>query len=335
MRIGVLGCGPWGANHARCLSALGVLAAVADIDPGRSANLAAKVGANVMYPHEMADSDAIDAVVLAMPPQFHTAAAVKMLYADKHVLVEKPMALTLEDATAVVRAAQVSGCVAMTGHLMRFHPAFERLAELVQSGAIGPIRHVETMRMGFGRFYPGVDVLWDLAPHDVALLLALIGENPTEVRLEAHPVLSTARDIAHLHLTFPDGVVAHCHMSRASPRKERRLTVIGAQGMVVFDDMLPWEQKLTLYRAVPGAGQTQSGPDRLEAEFLTVPQALPLDAELGHFIAAIRTGAPPRSSVQEGLEVIRVIRRAEASLAGARPHLRPVSLNPEESSKTA
>lgn len=245
----------------------------------------------------------------------------QVLAAGKHLLVEKPMALDLTAGQAIVDAAAQANVVAMTGHLLRFHPAFLALESILAEGRLGPIRYIQSTRIGLGRFFSGADALWDIAPHDLSLILALTGKMPQTVRLETSSVVGVGHDIAHLHLTFAGNVESHTFVSRLAPRRDRSLTVIAENGMAVFDDLQPWPQKLALYpnqvwRDGDDVHFTTAAP-----EYLPTAQTPPLEAELAHFLACIEGGGAPRSGVAEGLAVLRVLTQAEQP-ASAAPSLR-------------
>ena len=310
-RIGVIGCGDWGRNHIRTAAALGALAAVADADPARAARVGAEFGVPGLVPADLLARGDIDGVILALPPNRHAGAALEVLRAGKHLLVEKPMALDLAGAEAIVAATRAAGVVAMTGHLLRFHPAFEALEALVHRGDLGRVRYIHTTRIGLGKFFQETDALWDIAPHDLSMLLAVTRAVPVRVHLEGAAMVSEAPDFAHLHLTFPGGVRSHSFISRLSPRRDRRFTVIGEAGMAVYDDLEPWERKLAIYRhrilSEGGAIRVEG----VEPDYVPLAETLPLTAEHVHFLACIGTGAAPRASVAEGLDVLRVLAAAD------------------------
>jgi predicted dehydrogenase len=305
--IAVIGCGYWGRNHVRTLSELGVLKAVADTDGERSAALAAEFGVQAMDPDAVFTAPDIDAIVLALPPQFHAQNAQRAIAAGKHVLVEKPIALNIDDAEAVVEAGRKAGLVVMTGHVLRYHPAFETLAQMVAAGDLGPIRYIHAHRVGLGRFHSENDALWDIAPHDLSLILALTGEEPSAIRGEGSAAINHLSDFAHLHLTFPGGIRSHVFASRLNPYRERRLTVIGQKAMAVFDDVAPWNEKLALYDHQVWKDDAGWQFETAEPRFVTVPDGLPLTRECQHFVDCIRLGHAPRTPAAEGLAVIRIL----------------------------
>lgn len=296
MKIGVIGCGDWGANHARTLDSLDVLGGVADANPERGAALAARFGVPSLSIEAMNAAPEIDAVVVALPPRHNAPVALDVLAAGKHLLVEKPMALDLDGAEAIARAARPAGRVAMTGHVLRFHSAFTALADLVAQGHLGRIERIESIRAGTGKLFSDTDVLWDFGPHDLSLIMALTGGAPLEATVQTESVVTELADIASMELRFADGVAARSHLSRVAPQRERRLTVTGSAGTAVLDELAEAQRRLTLHR------RGQAAPQHIDTEG---PQ--PLDAELRHFIDCIETGARPRSSVEEGLTVLQVI----------------------------
>lgn len=307
-RIAVVGCGYWGTNHARTLSELGALAAVADRHDERAGVLAKRHGVSAVPVDAIFSDDGIDGLVLALPPQYHADMAVAALEAGKHVLVEKPIALSVADARRVVdAAAQRPELVAMTGHVLRFHPAFEALEKLAAQGGLGTIRYIHSHRVGLGKFHAENDALWDIAPHDLSLILALTGEKPVNVRGMGSAMLNRLSDFAHLHLQFPGGVRSHVFTSRLNPYRERRLTVIGSKAMAVFDDVAPWDQKLALYHHKLWEDDNGWQSEMVDPEYVALPDGMPLTRECEHFIASIRDGSAPRTPVADGLAVIEIL----------------------------
>lgn len=315
MRIGTIGCGDWGKNHARTLAGLGVLAAVADADPDKRAAAEAEFGAPGVATEALLADPSVDGVVIALPPTINPDVALSALAAGKHVLVEKPMAMTSARAEAIVTAAEAADRVAMTGHVLRFHPGYRALEDVVASGALGAVRYVHATRLGLGRFFPGTDVMWDLAPHDVSVLLAVMGEVPDNVRRDSATGVTQEADFAHLHLDFPSGAKAHVFVSRQSPKRERRFSVIGADAMAVFDDFEAPDQKLAVYRHKVWREDTGIRFENAEPEYIAIGDAMPLTAELEGFMTAIKDGHAARASAREGLDVIRALEMAAEGAA--------------------
>ena len=333
MKIGLIGCGNWGGNHARALAGLGALGAVCDTDRARAAKLATETDSRSLTLEQMLEDRLIGGVVLALPAAFHPPVARQAIAAGKHVLVEKPMALDRITAAELAQLARASGVVAMTGHVLRFHPAFERLEQMIAQGTLGALRHIETQRVGLGRFFDGVDVLWDVAPHDLSLVLALMQRPPLRVHLESAAILTKGfADTAHLHLDFDGGGSAHCHVSRLSPgRRERRLTAICDHGTLVFDDTEPWGRKLSVqHHVLDSVAGAEIVVQATDPAYPDVVETAPLRAELAHFLACIASGARPRASFDEGLAVIDILDRMTGS-TGAAPG-RPAGNLPERAS---
>lgn len=306
-RIAVLGCGYWGSNHIRTLKALGALYAVSDANAARAEGFASEQDCLAIEPERLFTRDDIDAIVLALPPQFHAKAAEQAVSHGKDVLVEKPIALNVEDAVREVRAAEEHERVFMVGHVLRFHPAFEKLKSLVDEGDLGQVRYIHSHRLGLGKFHTENDALWDLAPHDLSMILAITGNEPTEVRGEGAALLDHLSDFAHLHMRFPNDIRGHLFTSRLNPYRERRLTVVGTRAMAVFDDVEPWERKLAVYRHAVWQDSGQWAFTANEPSYVAVEQGMPLTRELEHFIHCIQTRERPRTDGEEAIRVLRIL----------------------------
>ncbi|MBZ9952190.1 Gfo/Idh/MocA family protein [Mesorhizobium sp. BR1-1-15] len=306
-RIAVLGCGYWGSNHIRTLKALGALHAVSDANRARAEGFASEQDCLAIEPYQLFVRNDIDAIVMALPPQFHAEMAVRATESGKDVLVEKPIALTVADAERSVQAAKDKGRVFMVGHVLRFHPAFETLKALIDKGELGEVRYIHSHRLGLGKFHTENDALWDLAPHDLSMILAITGTEPIEVRGEGAALLDNLSDFAHLHMRFPNGLRSHLFASRLNPYRERRLTVVGTKAMAVFDDVEPWERKLAVYRHAVWQDSGQWAFTTNEPSYVAVGQGMPLTRELEHFIHCIETRAEPRTSGEEAIRVLRIL----------------------------
>jgi predicted dehydrogenase len=306
-RIAVLGCGYWGSNHIRTLKALGALHAVSDANAARAEGFASEQECLAIAPADLFGRADVDAIVMALPPQFHAEMAIRAVEGGKDVLVEKPIALTVPDAERAVAAALANGRVFMVGHVLRFHPAFETLKALIDAGELGEVRYIHSHRLGLGKFHTENDALWDLAPHDLSMILAITGTAPVEVRGEGAALLGHLSDFAHLHMRFPNGLRSHLFASRLNPYRERRLTVVGTRAMAVFDDVEPWERKLAVYRHAVWQDSGQWAFTQNEPSYVPVEQGMPLTRELQHFIACINTRAEPRTNGDEAIGVLKIL----------------------------
>jgi predicted dehydrogenase len=306
-RLAVLGCGYWGSNHIRTLKGLGVLHAVSDANRARAEGFASEQDCLAIEPDALFAREDVDAIVMALPPQFHAEMAIRAVQAGKDVLVEKPIALTVEDAERSVAAATANDRVFMVGHVLRFHPAFETLKALVDAGELGEVRYIHSHRLGLGKFHTENDALWDLAPHDLSMILAITGTEPIEVRGEGAALLDHLSDFAHLHMLFPNGLRSHLFTSRLNPYRERRLTVVGTKAMAVFDDVEPWERKLAVYRHAVWQDSGHWAFTANEPTYVPVEQGMPLTRELEHFLDCIRTRVRPRTDGEEAISVLRIL----------------------------
>ncbi|MGQ0803888.1 MAG: Gfo/Idh/MocA family oxidoreductase [Actinomycetota bacterium] len=315
-RVAVVGCGYWGKNLVRVFDQLGALAAVSDPDPAAVAAMTELHGVpGRAWPDLLAD-DAVEAVAIAAPAVRHRELANEALLAGKQVFVEKPLALSVTEAEELCLTAEAGGRVLMVGHLLRYHPAFLRLHELVAEGVLGRVQYLYSNRLNLGRFRQEENILWSFAPHDISMILSLVGTEPNSVEAVGGWFLhERVADVTTTQLSFPGGERAHVFVSWLHPFKEQKLVVVGDHGMAVFDDGQPWDTKLAVYPHRVGWREGLPEPVRAEAEPVAVKPGEPLEAECRHFLECVATGTIPRTDGQEGLRVLRVLHAAEQSLA--------------------
>jgi len=323
VRVGVAGLGYWGPNLARNLAAIPgcELRWICDFDAQARERVAhnfpsARATGDLV---ELLEDAELDAIVLATPVPTHAELAIAVAEAGKHCFVEKPLAVNAADAERAIAAAEKAGRILMVGHLLEYHPAVDRLKELIDGGELGPLYYLYGNRLNLGKLRADENALWSLGAHDVSVVLRLIGEEPEEC--EAHGasyVREGVQDVVFCYLRFPSGIVAHLHLSWLDPHKERRLTVVGAKRMATFDDMLI-EGKLTIY------DKGFDEDSRSWGEYIArsgdvfsprLPNSEPLRIECEHFVECIRTGATPRSDGHSGLRVVRVLEQLQRSLDG-------------------
>jgi UDP-2-acetamido-3-amino-2,3-dideoxy-glucuronate N-acetyltransferase len=314
--VGVVGCGRWGTNLVRTFARLGALRAVVDTDPAAAGAASAAWDVPAVGLDDLLADPAVEAVVVATPAPSHAEVAGRALAAGRHVFVEKPLAMAVDEAEALCVAAGSGGRVLMVGHLLRYHPAFAALERLVEEGGLGAIRYLYSNRLNLGRVRRHEDTLWSFAPHDVSMILALVGAEPERVWATGGAWLQGGvADVTTTHLSFPGGQRAHVFVSWLHPSKEQRLVVVGERAMAVFDDGRPWPSKLRLFR--PGIswqdGVGEGVPD--EGECVPLEEQEPLEVECRHFLECAATGARPRTDGAEGVRVLRVLAAATESLA--------------------
>jgi predicted dehydrogenase len=325
VRVGVVGLGYWGPNLARNFDGLPgcELTWVCDASQEARERVApslhdARVTAEL---DELLADPRLDAVALATPVPTHAELAARVLEAGKHCFVEKPLAERVGDAERAVEAARAAQRVLMVGHLLEYHPGVLRLKEIADSGELGEIRYIYSNRLNLGVLREEENALWSLGAHDVSVLLALAGEEPHEVEARGESYMQPGiEDVVFCFLRFPSGLSAHLHLSWLDPHKERRFTIVGSRRMATFDDM-ELERKVTVYdkgfdeRAGSyGEYITRSG----DTWSPRIPNAEPLRAECGHFVACVRDGATPRSDGESGLRVVRVLEALQDSLESSR-----------------
>src|SRR5215471_11279305 len=245
LRFGVIGWGYWGPKIARNLDSLphAMVTVVADLDARRFATV--PINQSSVQPTTQIEqlwcSD-VDGVVIATPVRTHYWLAKEALLHGKHVLVEKPLTTNVAEAEELIALANERERVLMVGHTFEYNPAVNELRKLIQSGDLGKIYCIEAERLNLGLFRSDINVIWDLAPHDISILLYLLGKKPDRLKVHAHTHIQRGiHDIAHLDLGFADGMSAHIHVSWLHPRKIRQVTVIGDVRMVVYDDTIPAE----------------------------------------------------------------------------------------------
>lgn len=324
VRVAVVGSGRWGINHVRAFARSPLGRVVSVCDPSEPARLRASSfapGARLTARLEdvLAAPD-VDAVVLATPAALHAAMAEAALAAGKHVLVEKPLALSTADAERVVDAAARAGKVLLAGHLMLFHPVVAHMKRVIDSGELGDVHYLYALRVNLGVVRRDENAMWSLGPHDVAMILHLIDDAPASVTARGGAYLQPGvPDVVFLNLRFSTGILAQVQNSWLDPRKERRLTVVGSRKMMEMDDVRP-AGKLRIF----DKGVTRDLDFTEYEQFLSlrngevtvpdIPMEEPLVAEHRHFLQCILDGTPPLADGSSALRVVRVLEAAQRSL---------------------
>ena len=322
--VGIAGCGYWGPKLIRNFQSIpgSDLRMVADLRQDRLDHvrgLYPSVGVTTDFA-ELLQSP-VDAVVLATPAPTHYRMAHEALLHDKHVLVEKPLTLSTETAQELIELARERQRILMVGHTFEYNPAVEYLKAFIAKGGLGQVFYVNSVRVNLGIFQKEINVIWDLAPHDVSILLYILGMKPTEVSAHASAyVQSDVEDVAYVMLRFPTGIMADLRLSWLDPCKIRRTTVVGSQKMIVYDDVEP-NEKIKIYdKGVDRPPYSDTMEEfRLSYRYgdITTPAisgAEPLECECRHFLDSVRNGTTPRSNGEVGLQVVKILEGAQYSL---------------------
>lgn len=325
--VAQIGVGYWGPNLLRNLVSNGdcTVKTVADLSEDRRAfveGLYPGVETTEDYRSVLADAD-IDAVIIATPPETHFEIAVSALEAGKHILVEKPMANTIEEVERIGELAAAKGLVAMVGDTFLYNAAVRYLKSYIDSGEAGEIRYIFSQRVNLGRIRQDVDALWNLAPHDISIIQYLLG-NPEPVAVSRHGmdyIQKGIDDLVFMHIQYPQKVVAHIHVSWLDPQKIRRMTVVGTKKMVIYDDIA--ENKIAIFdkgiepRAVLGENMDFDRPDFVVFDYrrgdVLLPKinfTEPLRVEIEHFLDCIMNGTPCLTDVNHAKGVVRILSSA-------------------------
>jgi predicted dehydrogenase len=325
LKVGVVGFGYWGPKLARNFSEIpeADLAWVVDRDEARLNKARSQyLNLNVSPNYDQMLASDVEAVVIATPIRTHYALAKAALSAGKHVLVEKPLTASSREAEELIRLAEGRGLTLMVGHTFIYNNAVRLLGEVVASGELGEICYVDTARLNLGLFQNDINVVWDLAPHDVSILLYVLRQEPFLVSARGKcTVLPNIHDVAYIEFRFPNDLMAHSHLSWLDPCKVRRVTIVGTKKMVVYNDVQDTE-KIRIYdKGVQQPYET----DRFNDFHLTyrygsvtiphIPLQEPLNAQCRHFIECIQTGRRPLTDGQSGLAVVRILEAIDQSLA--------------------
>lgn len=325
VRIAVVGCGYWGPNLVRNFASLPdcVVGKICDARPERLARLAGRYpGAEpVASVEEVVRDDRVDAVAIATPVRTHFSLARACLAAGKHVFVEKPLAASAAESRELVELAEERGLALVVGHVFLYSAAVRRLKQIVDSGDIGEVLYISSQRLNLGLYQRDINVAWDLAPHDLSIILYVLGRTPTSVNCQGKAHVSAGvEDVTVMSLGFRGAAFATIQSSWLDPSKVRRTTVVGSRKMIVYDDIEPTE-KLKIYdkrvEVPPRYDSFGEFPFAYHYGDMTAPhlqQVEPLAVECREFLECVRTGARSVSSGREGLKVVQILEAASRSL---------------------
>jgi predicted dehydrogenase len=325
IRVGVIGCGYWGPKLARNFNDLPstCLEAISDMRQDRLNEM------KQLYPetytthnHRDLFGDGIDAVIIATPVHTHYTLAKEALLAGKHVFVEKPLASSSNQAMELVEIATQKNLTLMVGHTFVYNPAVEAVREVVLSGQLGNIYYINATRANLGLLQPDINVMWDLAPHDISMLSFILNTPPYSVSARGAAYVNKSRklhEVVYLNVLFEGGIMANLHLSWLDPVKQRILTIVGSQKMLVYDDIA--ENKVIIYDKGVDVYPYSVTEEQFRASYrhggetiVPISWREPLLVECEHFADSIRNQKKPRSNGQEGVNVIKVLETAQRSL---------------------
>ena len=325
IKVGVVGCGYWGPNLIRNLRQITdcSLKVICDMSEQRLKHMR-KLHHDVATTNhfqELLQDIELDAIVVATPVRFHYEMAKAALLAGKHVFVEKPLSRTVAEAEELVALAEQNGLTLMVGHTFLFSPAVRRMKEIIDSGDIGELQYISARRLNLGLFQKDINVAWDLAPHDISIILHLLDEKPSSVSCQGSShVNPNIEDVTMMYLTFKKNRCAFIQNSWLDPKKVRQMTVVGSRRMIVYDDTEPLE-KLKIYDTrveVPphydSFAEFQYSYHYGDSYVPYIKQDEPLKLECQHFIDCIRGESTPITGGKAGLEVVRILEASSMSL---------------------
>ena len=302
--IVVIGCGYWGKNIIRNFFELGHLYGVADVDLSLSKSFSEQYKVKNLTIDEAFDDGEIDAVVICTPAETHANLALAAMKKGKHVFVEKPLALNLQDSKKMKKASVELNRKLMVGHLLQYHPAFEKVLNMIESGFIGKVKKILSERMSLGKVRRHEDVIWSFAPHDLSMVLAITKELPKKVSCDGQKIISyNLSDSANINLTFND-LTAQINVSWIHPVKRHCLTVIGEHGMIVFDDTKDWEEKVFYQKY---SLDTKNVLLKGDQKYIEIERKEPLKQECNYFIDLLNGKKDSRTGVDEGMNVVSVL----------------------------
>lgn len=317
--LALIGGGYWGKNLARNFNALGVLHTICDANQQTLDNFSSgyeQVAKATAFKDVLNNPD-IASVAIAVPAEHHFGLAKAALKAGKDVFVEKPLCLHVNEGEELVALAGKLDRVLMVGHLLQYHPCVEKIRSLIAQGELGRLQYITSNRLNLGKIRREENALWSFAPHDLSVILSLLGgQLPETLQCTGDAWLTAGvADTTLTSMKFGDSVSAHVYVSWLHPFKEQKLTVVGSRAMVVFDDTQPWEQKLMLFRhRITWQNGREPTADKVHGEIVEVPESEPLRNECAHFIECCAERLPPRTDGIEGLNVLKVLAMAQESM---------------------
>tara|TARA_B100002052_G_scaffold281543_1_gene290674 strand:- start:179 stop:1138 length:960 start_codon:yes stop_codon:yes gene_type:complete len=307
-RICVIGAGEWGKNHIKTLSQLGVLKGVVESNKNILELLTVEYPNVLFYENlNLALKEDFDGFTIATPAETHFEIAKKVIISGKHLLIEKPMTLSVDDAEELVSLAKAFDVSLMVGHVLLFHPAVIKIKEIISEGAIGELQYLYSNRLNLGKIRTEENVFWSLAPHDIAIFQYLTDSFPVNIKAKGNSFLQKGiTDLTITHLEYQNGVKGHIFVSWLHPFKEHRLVVIGSEAMITYEDskegkpLKIFSKKFDLVGGIP---EKFDGP----VQKISYADRMPLTAEFEYFLECMDNNKPMISNGEHGLEVVKIL----------------------------
>jgi UDP-2-acetamido-3-amino-2,3-dideoxy-glucuronate N-acetyltransferase len=312
--IAVIGCGHWGKNLVRNFSELRALSSIFDPNMEIVEQYSKQFNVKKSSITEIINDPNIKGVVLAVPAHLHASMAIEAMNKNKHVFVEKPLAMNEVEAELMIATAKKNKVQLMVGHLLQYHPIFKTIREYVKEGKVGEINYIYSNRLSFGKVRTEEDVIWSFAPHDISMILSLTDQVPEYVSTNAISILQkNIADTATIHLQFKSGLKSHISVSWLHPYKEHKLVIVGQSAMLVFDDTKPWHEKLALYPFKVVSFKNLINLQNSNVQYVKIKEEEPLKNECQHFIDVVEKDMQPQTDGAEGLRVLKVLSAASRS----------------------
>ncbi len=311
----VVGCGYWGKNLIRSFHQLGCLYAVCDSDAARVQAFQAQYGVRGFSTLSKAlDDENVTALVIATPAEEHCSMALAALNAGRDVFVEKPLALRWQDGVEITNAAKRPARILMVGHLLLYHPAVLKMKEILETGELGRLEYIYSNRLSMGKIRREENALWSFAPHDISVILMLMGNLPYQVSAVGGAyVQPNISDVTVSNLLFDHGTRAHIFVSWLHPYKEQRFVVLGSKKMIVFEDSRATD-KLVIYDKQIALTDGSFQVTQPKAEPVSFPATEPLKLECEHFLECVTTRRKPRTGGEDGVAVLQVLQACQRSI---------------------
>ncbi len=314
-RIAVVGCGHWGKNLIRVAHELGVLAAVSDVNNHLSQSFAKMYNVEQNSINDICNRQDIDGVILSTPAQTHYEIAEQIIKSGKHIFIEKPITLNIKDAERLIDIAKHHKVKLMIGHLLRYHAAFKKMLDLIDSGICGNIKRIISRRLSSGIVRDNENVLWSFAPHDISMIIRVANSPIKKISSNSHDIFDRGiEDCFESNIEFKNGVHASLEVSWAHPQKEQTLFVVGDKASLIFDDRENWNKKLKVVHNNFVTQEKKVTLNKGKEEYIELPESEPLVDEIQHFVQCCKTDGEPLTCGKNGLEVISLLHDIELSV---------------------